>query len=370
MRGLLVLVLALLIPVAAHAVIPPPPAVPVEPKLAIFAPTPTVFDCGKGQARLVEGAPLPPRSAQSWAPPYAETRVGMDERYTFGVDAEGRVIDLKRDNASNYWVPDTQAAIVASWRFATGAPAAGCKLDLTPTVIPMAAASPAQLLQAFIAEGRNATPQLRQALDNQGDCGRAPRRRPALIAYPDLRAFDDQSVDPPWAGVTYDIDADGAVRNVAIVTQHGVQAFADTAASSVAESRYQTGSPRKACFGMFRARPKISPATSRPKVSTFERPGDLCDLKSELKDLIQPKAYPPAFAARRVGGWAYVRFDVAPWGQIGPVEVLASQPTPAFGVAAVNMLQGMRLKQTPATGYRGCVAPVIFALPAIPSDED
>lgn len=369
MRGLLLLALAVLVPLAAHADHLPQPG-PPTPKLATFAPTPTTFVCGKGQTRLAEGAPLAPRSMQSWAPPYAENRVTTNERYTFGVDAEGRVVDLKRDDAAQYWVPDSQAAIIASWRFATGAPASDCRLELSPTISPMAAASPSQLLQALIAEGRNATPQLRQALDSLGDCGRAPRRRPALIAYPDLRSFDDQTVDPPWAGVTYDIDADGAVRNVAIVTQHGAQAFADTAASSVAESRYQTGSPRKGCFGMFRARPKASPATSRPKTSSFDRPGDVCDLEGEVKDLVQPKAYPPAFAARRVGGWAYVRFDVAPWGQIGTVEVVASQPTPAFGLAAVNVLQGMRLKSAPATGYRGCVAPVIFAIPAIPDDAD
>ncbi|MET3665536.1 energy transducer TonB [Caulobacter sp. 1776] len=367
MRGLLLLALAFLTPVAAQAdrIAQPPAAKARQAQLLTIAPIPTTFACGKGQARLIEGAPLPPRVQQSWAPVQAAAASPVPERYAFGVDADGRVVDLKREGA---WTPDSQAAVLASWRFAPGAPAQDCKLPLVATVTPLEAASPAQLMQAMIAEGRAAPPELRKALDALGDCTRMPRRRPQTVSYPDLRAFGDRTVDPAWAGVTYDVDAEGAVRNVAIVTRHGEPAFADTAAASVAESRFQSGSPRRGCHAVFRARPKASPATAHPKDSAFERPGDACALNEKELVLPESKPYPPAYAARRVGGWAIVRFDVAPWGQIGPVEVLASQPTPAFGVAAVELMQGVRPK-APASGYRGCVMPIVYAIPAIPEDE-
>lgn len=362
MRGLLLLALALLTPAAAQAVIPPPPPKP-QPQLVVYGPTPTAFTCDKGQPRLVEGAPVPIRTQQGYVSVEGQFNSPVLEGYTFGVDADGRVIDLDRSGA---WTPDSQAAVIASWRFAPGAPASKCKLSLTATVVPLALASPAQLLQAQIAEWRNTPAYVRKALDALGSCGQTPRRRPQTIAYPDIRPFGNRTVDPAWAGMTYDIDADGAVRNVRIVTQHGEQAFADAAAASVAESRFQSGSPRTGCHAVFKAGVKASPATKRPDAASFERPGDACALKKLPLPEVMP--YPPAYAQRRVGGWAIVRFDVAPWGQIGSVQLLASQPTPAFGMAAVELMQRIKV-EAPPSGYRGCVVPIIYATPAV-VDED
>ena len=83
--------------------------------------------------------------------------------------------------------------------------------------------------------------------------------------------------------------------------------------------------------------------------------------KADL-NLPAAKNYPRAYAARKVGGWAYLRFDVAPWGQVGNVEVLASEPTAAFGEAARSLLWSAR-PSAPAQGYRGCVVPVVYAIP-------
>lgn len=362
MRGLLLVALALLTPAAAHAVIPPPPPKP-QPQLVTYASTPTTFTCGKGQARLVEGAPVPIRTQQSYISVEGQFGSPAPERYTFGVDADGRVIDLKPDTPRAI---DSQAAVIASWRFAAGAPASACKLPLTATVVPLEVATPAQLLQAQIAGWRNTPAYVRKALDALGNCGQTPRRRPQNIAYPDIRPFGDRTVDPAWAGMTYDIDADGAVRNIRIVTQHGEPAFADLAAASIAESRFQTGSPRTGCHAVFKAGLKASPAAKRPDAASFERPEDACTLKKVPLPEVMP--YPPAYAERRVGGWAIVRFDVAPWGQVGSVEVLASQPTPAFGAAAYDLMQRIKVP-APPTGYRGCVMPIIYATPAV-IDED
>lgn len=382
MRGLLVLALALVqslaIPVAASATLPPlPVASKPEVRIFSFAAPPASVTCGAGSVRLVEGAAMPPTLQQvqilpvgsggpnGWKPPPPPT----SEVYTFSVSLDGRVIDLTYARATNVpWSIDQHTAIIAAWRFAPGAGAKDCRVDLTPTYAPLAQTSPARLFELLADDPRNANTYLRQALAAEGDCYRAPRRRPQTVTYPDLRPFDDKNVDPAWVGVRYDIDAGGVARNVRIAAQHGESAFADTAASAVAEARFFPGSPRKGCYAAYKATPKASETVAPPKAASFERPGDDCKITEAEMNLPELKYFPPAFAKRRVAGWAIMRFDVAPWGQIGSVEVVAAQPTTLLGEWARGLVMGAR-PAPPPTGYRGCLLPVIYAIPTIPEDE-
>lgn len=377
MRGLLVLALALATPhlAIASAAAPPPPSM-APAKLVDFAAPPARVECATGTARLVEGAPMPIKVWQPWVPPvaavgggYAPPAPATSEIYTFSVNVEGQVIDLKRQASPNVaiaWAIDEQAAILASWRFAAGAPAQDCKVDLAPTYASLAEASPARLFEALAADPRSPHPALRKALG--GDCAGPARRRPQTMVYPDLRPFDDKNVDPAWAGLSYDIDAAGQPRNVRVMAVHGEAALANAAAQAITDSRFFPGSPRSGCFAAFRAQPKATPAPSRPDGDSFERPGDACKVTQAALNIPENKAYPPAFGKRRVAGWAILRFDVAPWGQVGAIEVLAAQPAETFGVYARNLLQSAR-PTPPSTGYRGCVVPISFAIPAI-ADED
>ncbi|MBO9545758.1 TonB family protein [Caulobacter sp.] len=376
MRGLLLVALAFLTPAAAMADIAPPPGGSTAPaQLVAFVPPPAQIACGQGSARLIEGAAVPPRYWQPYIPPvaatgltpYAPPPLASSEVYTFSVDTEGHVTDLKRTPSANVTIPwaiDDQTAIIASWRFAPGAAASNCSIDLAPTATPLNQASPARLFETMATAPRSPWPGIRKVLG--GDCD--SRRRPQMIVYPDLRAFDDKSVDPAWAGLRYDIDANGVVRNVKVAAQHGEAAFADTAASAVAEARYFPGPARTGCFVIFTATPKATPAPARPTGESFERPQDACKITQAQLNLPETKMYPPAFGKRRVAGWAMLRFDVAPWGQVGAVEVLAAQPSEIFGNYARNMLNGAR-PTAPPTGYRGCVVPIVFAIPAIPEDD-
>lgn len=381
MRGLLLLALAVLVgalapPGLAGASTPVPSASPdIEVRVVSFAPPPTAIACAEGQARFVEGEAVPPRIWQLWKPriapvggaPYVPPPPPTSEVYTFSVDLQGHVTDLKRTAIPNtpiYWPTDEQAAIIASWRFAPGAAARDCRLDLAPTHAAIAETSPARLFQILGSDPRNAAPAVRKALSADGDCDRGPRRRPQVMVYPDLRPFDDKSVDPSWTVIRYDIDASGAARDVRIAAQHGQAAFADTAAGAISESRFFPGPPRKGCLAAFRAEPQATEAPPRPAGESFERPTDDCKVTREALNIPETKTYPPPFGKRRVAGWAILRFDVAPWGQVGAVEILASQPAAQFGEAARMLLQGAR-PSPPATGYRGCVVPMIYAIPAI-----
>ena len=377
MRGLLLLALAALTPLSAAASVPAPQDAKA-PILAIrYAPPPAGLTCAEGAPRLVEGAPIPPRAWQIWMPPpvahggpanYKPPPLPTSEVFGFSVDADGRVADLKRiGQIPNYGPEDEAGAIIASWRFAPGQAAKGCKIDLAPTHRPIEEATPATLFEMLANDVRNPAPALRKALASAGDCTRAPYRRPNVVVYADLRPFDNKTVDPAWVGLHYDIDADGAVKNVRIMGQHGERAFADAAASAVAEGRFFPGAPRTGCYVAFKAMPKATEAIKRPPGDSFERPTDGCKVTREALNIPENKYFPPAYAKRRVAGWAIVRFDVAPWGQVGAVEVLAAQPAGAFGDAARSLVQSAR-PSPPPTGYRGCIVPVIYAIPSVAED--
>jgi TonB family protein len=358
----------------AQASVPLPPNDPsANTRVISFAPPPETVTCASGTARRVEGAPLPPKTWRVWTPPpvavpnHAPPKPPTSQVFTFSINAEGRVTDLKGGGVG-LWSEEDQIAILASWRFAPGAPLSGCSLDAAPTAVPLAEAPPAKLFEIVAAEGRNAAPAVFQALNATDDCYKGVRRRPEIWAYPDLRPFDDKSVDPPWAVLTYDIDAKGATRNIKAALQHGDPALAKAAAAAIAKSRFLPGPARAGCRVVAKARPQLSAPPARPENGAFDRPEDKCDLTREQMNLSAPMAYPPAFARRRVGGWAIIRFDVAPWGEVGAVEVLAAQPTQAFGSPAQSLVRSARPKPS-ATGYHGCIVPIIYAIPP-ETDED
>lgn len=375
MRGVLLAALAALsfAGMAQAASAASPEASNVNIQVISFAPPPPSVTCAEGAARLVEGAPLPPKIWRVWSPPpvavpnYVAPKPPTSQVFTFSVNAEGRVTDLK-GGVANFWTNEDQLAILASWRFAPGAPLTGCALDVTPTAGPLAEAAPAKLFELIAAEGRNTPSPVYQALNADGDCYKAGRRRPATIAYPDLRAFDDKSADPAWVALTYDIDAKGATRNVKPAVAHGDPALAKAATAAMARSRFLPGPARTACRAFFKARPRISAPPPPPQVAAFVRPEDKCDLTEAEMNLPTPMTYPPAFANRRVGGWAIIRFDTAPWGEIGAVEVVAAEPTQAFGQSAQLLVRSARPKPR-TTGYHGCLVPVVYAIPPDASDE-
>lgn len=374
MRGLLLLAVALITPATAALAIPAPETdkdILARTTVVSFAAPPAGVACADGvTARLVEAATPPPvisrgTSRAVRAPDAA--RAPSIHTYRFGVDADGRVVDVERPNGANFWSGDDQAAVIAAWRFAANAPARGCMLDLAAAYQPIVEASPARLVELLADQGRNPAPQLRQALEFVGDCNRGPRRRPQTIVYPDTRPFDDKTVDPAWAGVRYDIDRDGAVRNVRILAQHGPPVFGDVVASAVAEARYFPGAPRTGCVVAFKATPKVSPPPRGARLQPPDAP--TCTITQAQLNLPDKKGFPPAYARRRVGGRALLRFDVTPEGRITGIGVLDSQPTVVFGDAAYGLLETARPAAT-ARGHQGCFVPIIYAIPPLPEEID
>ena len=371
-----VIALSLLIATPALADVPPPPlSNAAQMDVVTFEAPPSVATCAGGRAvkvieatsphpRLAPAAPIgdPVVVATDRAPMPNGKTTGI-ETLTFSVDADGRPLDIRRASAGR---GDSDAgatiAALAGWRFEADAPVSGCRVSIASHRVPLAQASRATLFEIIAFERRNAPPLVRETVSKAGDCGIGPRRQPKTIGYPDLRRFNDRDLNPAWAAVVYDIDAAGAPSNVRVEVQGGDPALADVAASAIAESRFLPGRPVQACYGTFAATPRDTPAPPRPDIASFERPGDKCDVTKEALNLPAFKNYPRPYAARKVAGWAYLRFDVAPWGQIGNVQVVASEPSAAFGDAARGMLWTAKPK-VPPEGYRGCLVPVIYAIP-------
>ena len=364
-----VIVLSVLIATPALADVLPVPIVPSSNVVDViaFEPPPGEVSCENGRTvRVLEAATLHPRlaaplpaSSPNGAPFGESDAIPL----TFSIDAQGQPFAIRRVQAGRVVAPsDTTLAALASWRFASDAQATGCKVAFVPHRTPIAQAGRASLFEIIAFERRNTPPLVRETVSKAGDCGTAPRRSPKTLAFPDLRRLDGRDLNPAWAAVTYDVDADGTPSNVHVETQGGDPALADIAAAAIAQSRFQAGRPVQACYGTFAAKPRETPAPPRPALASFKQPGDNCDVTQEALNLPTFKNYPRAYADRRVSGWAYLRFDVAPWGQIGNIQVLASEPSAAFGDAAQSILWGAKPK-APAEGYRGCLVPVIYAIP-------
>lgn len=369
---------------------PPLPIPPVSeatrefiPRIASYGPSPTVARCVTRNVGVVQGAQFPPEYniglASRGSPPGGPT---PDDRpvavLSFSIDADGAPIDIK-PAADSMTSPDLVAAF-ARWRFMPGPPVGDCRVEVSRIYTPLSRVSTATLLEVVARRQRNAPSSARREISARGDCGKAPRRLPAQVSYPDLRSFDDRDFVAPWAGVLYDIDAEGVVRNVRVGAQGGDPVLADMAAASVADSRFHSGRPVNGCYITFAARPKASGAPLRVSTRRAATPSVLparpvravaqdkaCSVTRATLDISTQAAYPPALARERVEGWANLRFNVTPEGRIGDIEILAAQPVDAFGRAAATMLRQARSAPS-AEGARGCVIPISFTMKDIAED--
>lgn len=96
-------------------------------------------------------------------------------------------------------------------------------------------------------------------------------------------------------------------------------------------------------------------------LDTGDQPGCIVDPKS-IPGLLDGSAYPRAFSRRGIEGAAVIGYDTAPWGAVGNVSVLGSEPDEAFGDTARNALSNARVVESDS-GRRGCVQRVKFKLP-------
>lgn len=289
---------------------------------------------------------------------------------TFDLDADGRPFNIRSDAppAARYLARDLMPALRAT-RFAAGTEgAAGCRITYTASAEPFDALDLATLARY----GAVPRQQLTQAAWQRiapGDCRDNPRLAPLLRAYPDWRKIAARPGMRSWSYVRYDVDAAGTPVKIETAISAGDPELDAEVRAAIAQSRF-AGGPRTGCGVVLWRDPGTIPAPPIPPVGTHDE-NPACEIDDRWARAPQ-LTYPDPYRQRAIEGWAIVRFDVAPWGQIGEIAVLEAQPTTEFGDAAVNVLRNARFKPM-AGGLSGCVDRVIFRMrpdPAAPPEDE
>lgn len=333
-----------------------------------------VVNTPSAEARC-DGVAVQPIQAEQFAPTAfsPSPRMGRigDGLMDFDIDADGRPLNIRpvQPSTAPVGAADSAAlqAVLAGWRFPAGK-RDGCRLTLSWRTQALAEAETADLMKLF-AMGQTARP-IREAvalrLGGEGaDCGdRWGGRLPKLVSYPDFMTGRRPAPGSrAWTVVRWNIDAEGKTTEVETLGSSGDADLDAETRRAISDSAARPGPARKGCvanyyrWGQPLAAPPITPAHQR------EDPLQNCpaEIGERFKARREP-IYPAAFSQRSIEGWALIRFDIAPWGALGNVEVVESQPAAAFGDDARRMVQNSTATPAFNAGVR-CVVPVRYLMP-------
>lgn len=290
---------------------------------------------------------------------------------SFHIDGTGRAVGIKREPAPTDRLTlyadssDLEPALAVS-RFAVGRPRIDCRAIYRASTIPIANASPAQLsrfLASDVAGSRSpaAASRLRPAGTT---CASPAALRPLVLAYPDAKKIEVRPGAVVFSTIAFDVDPSGKPIDLRVLASNDAAHGAEVA-RAVGASRFASG-PVKGCIMGSAQRGQVSTEPPpRPSIDAFRRAQDTCaQVKPTMQFAIKP-SFPLAFRKRAVEGWAIVRYDVAPWGEPGNIEVVAAEPAAIFGEVAKQVVRSGKAEAS-GTGASGCLAPVSFKL----ADDD
>lgn len=359
-------VLAFTLATPALAAQPAPPAVPSPPEnidvfpivdsreMQILSWQVSAATCGDGASIAPVHLSLPQPEMmvlQGWNAPQEAT-------LTFALDAEGRPYSIagNADPRSRVQVRDIMPALRAS-RFAVEAPQTGCTIRYTPELRSLSDAPLETLARFGVAQRLRMN---KDAWDRlaPGDCRNSPRLAPLTRSYPDFRKLERREGERQWTYVRYDIDAEGVPVNLATGETSGYGALDAEALRAVGAGRY-AGGPRTGCVQAWWTGAGTIPAPPPPPKPKVEG-NPACEVKDRWEK--EPRlVFPSNYQQRAIEGWAILRYDVAPWGQIGAITVLAAEPSSEFGDAAKNVLGSAKFKPR-ESGLSGCIDRVFFRI--------
>lgn len=277
---------------------------------------------------------------------------------TFDIAADGRAFNIRPAGTQRlrFDTRDIMPSLRAS-RFAGGVVQRGCRITYTPVLQPLAKAELPTLVRLGASPGQRLDPAGWQQIA-PGNCRDRPRVTPLLRAYPDRRKLAMIEGGRSWTFVRYDIDAEGKPVNLATAISSGDAALDAEVRAAVSQGRY-AGGPRTGCGLIWWTPPGTIAAPPIPERGESDG-NKACEIDDRWAR--EPVlTYPEPFRQRAIEGWAVVRYDVAPWGELGEIKVLAAEPSSDFGEAAVNVLRRARFKPL-ASGLTGCVDRVRFAI--------
>lgn len=363
------IVASLLAALAQSGHVSPPPPVPPLPiadatptfGYEFVAPRLRALTCG-GETVVAKTQDLP---IPTVVHPYGQEPVN-DVEVGFDIGAAGRPHDirvLERERAGWADVADIVPAL-ASWTFAPGAPQRGCIARFSIAHMPVGLTPPADAIR-YLALRYGSTPADRAVFDRtvpaDSTCFRPRFPAVRLRAFPAFDRIPQPEGTTSFSLIGFDVNRRGRPIHVHVAASGGNAALDAASVKAVRRSRFEPGA-RQGCVYPYRRRPAPPlPAPPMPNEALYPSDPQTCD--GLTADWATPPRlqYPGNFQRRGIEGWAVVRFDVAPWGEIGNVSVVTAEPAAAFGDAAIGVLRAAR-KPPSTRGYSGCTQRVRFKM--------
>lgn len=340
---------------AAFLHIPPPPPPPgrsADRPLLSWSAGPISCDDGAVTALALEQ----PTGALLWSD--GETRAPVTLRFT--IDPSGRPVSIHHAKPESGPPSTDFAPALAASRFPAGAPQRGCAVTYTPTILPVTEAPVADLIAYTLAPDNGPMPQAGwDRIRLPGTCLDSPRPAPLLRALPDFSRIPATPGARDWAMVRYDTGAGGRPRRARVSFSTGNVALGAAAVKAIVDSRF-TGGARTGCQYPFRLRAGLLVAPEMPAAMRAANDGPNCPHRPGFTT--PPRLiFPEAYRRRMIEGWAVVRYDVASWGEIGNLSVVAAEPSDDFGAQAMTVMRSAALPVS-ERGLIGCVDRVRFVM--------
>lgn len=342
------------------ATVPPPPP-PVSTEVRAGSPAQAILTWRPGEVRC-DGAMVtpaflePPLPTLGWGGSPDTTSL----TFAFDIAADGRTVGIRQSGpgARTRGAEDIAPSLAAA-RFAPGGRRAGCTITY---VARQASLAEAPLEDLFAYSNNPLSGPLPRAgwqrIHGEGNCHAEPTPGLRTRAYPNFRTLPATPGARAWSTVGYDIAESGRTANVRTLAGTGNSAFDAASRQAVEDTRYFAGG-RDGCRYSYWLNPAPLPAPPAPAAESFRPTGATCPERRDW--VVQPTLrYPEPYRRRAIEGWAIVTYDVAPWGELGNIQVAASQPTEEFGTQAIAVMRGARLAAT--QGFVGCVSMVKFEL--------
>ena len=279
--------------------------------------------------------------------------------FTFEIDAAGRPLSIVRDNGTSTGFSGDAAPALAASRFAAGA-RKNCRIAYVAHVVPLGDAPIEDLVSYSITPTSGRLP--KEGWDRikaGGDCTAAPYPQPLLRAFPDFDKLPGTPGVRDWSLVAYDTDGKGAPVGLKTLFGTGNKALDAAARKAVGDSRF-TGGARMGCRYPYWKAPEILVAPPAPAEEDARPAGSNCPAKTRWNRPLATQ-FPEPWRRRSIEGWAIVTYDIAPWGGVGNVKIVAAQPAADFGHAAQTIVQNASAAPSPQ-GATGCVETVRFAM--------
>ncbi|MFN3620982.1 MAG: TonB family protein [Sphingorhabdus sp.] len=276
----------------------------------------------------------------------------------FRIDETGRVLGLKRDSTGFGLNADLTPSLAAS-RFGPGAPRNECSIIYQPKKSSIADADLHDLIGFSIFAQQRAPKEVFDRISPvTSDCN---VQRPAVLlrAYPDFQKIPATTGRPDWSMVKFDIDDSGKPVRLATYGTTGNRSLDKFSTDAVAKTRFAKGAKTGCLYPYWRRGGTLASPDSK-ELAAYRKPDSNCLQTVEWK--YQPAlVYPEAFRRRDIEGWAVIAFDLAPWGAVGNVKVVASEPAAEFGEAARQIVMGSSTVPS-AQGYSNCVIKVRYEM--------